>query len=224
MLSLPPVLQEPSSLGRRCPIRARPAKSVKKTCWLHGKGTCHCVYGSVQSQSSGGYATNDAGDKIADCAHLKYGSTCCCSSRGSPRRISGTGDSVGHSGKSLPCDLVCTKTPYRMFPVVVSGYSYCCGVVLPHKELAVAGLVTLARRLSESVPSTMSCWRSIAVFPARSDGKTDSIAFGSPPFPRRKPTCHLQKLVVSGESLGFLVFNLVVSSLGSPAHLSVQLR
>ena len=54
MLSLPPVLQELSSLGRRCPIRARASQVGWKTCWFHGRGTCHCVFGSVQSQSSAG--------------------------------------------------------------------------------------------------------------------------------------------------------------------------
>ena len=48
-----------------------------EACWLHGRKPVV----SVQSQNSAGDAAIDGGDKIADSAHLKYGSACCCSSR-----------------------------------------------------------------------------------------------------------------------------------------------
>ena len=51
-------------------------------CRLHGRVP-------VVVLSSADDVTNDPGDKFADCAHLKFGSTCCWSSRACDRTVAG---------------------------------------------------------------------------------------------------------------------------------------
>ena len=44
---------------------------------LIGELTGRCVSGRMQSCSSAGDVTTNGSDKAADCAHLKFSSTCC---------------------------------------------------------------------------------------------------------------------------------------------------
>ena len=45
--------------------------------WFYGWGTSRCVSGNLHSYSSQGDVIIEEADKVADCAHLVYGSTCC---------------------------------------------------------------------------------------------------------------------------------------------------